>query len=819
MSPQILQLREGFGRLLCWLIWAHVPLLAFAGWTTTGAALPAALAGTLLAMIYHASWLLYGHAAVTRNLSAIIMMCLPAILLMLFARKPWQMDMHMYFFAMMALSIGWFDRATIVLSAIATSLHHLILLYVLPLAVFPGEGNLARVLLHAAIVAFQAAVLIWVSGKVLQAFERIHRMSEEIVATSVALKERTLEAEESTRVKSIFLANVSHEIRTPINAILGFSHILQRAPLTPEQMNQVRKIHGAGSTLLRLINDLLDFSKNEAGKLILERREFDLVEAIDNQIALVRDSAEERGLGIEVNYLTNVPDRLSGDQMRFDQVLLNLLSNAVKFGRTGTIVVTVRCDEWTDDTVSVQIAVRDNGIGMSAEEQSRLFTAFSQADSSTTRQYGGTGLGLAISRQIVEQMGGWIRVESIADLGSVFTFMIPFERVDTGASAPMRDKAAMPGRPASKNEIVHVIDPRFRDLCVLLVDDNEINREIGVGLLGNAGLLVECAANGRVACDMVGHSGQRYAAILMDVQMPEMDGIDATTEIRKVWSADQLPIIALTAHTFDEERRRCLAAGMNDHIAKPIDPKLLIARLNHWFQRGARKTIPQPMSHNVVPLAGDDAFVTLPADLAPFDLGLALDRTNGNPALLRRLIASFAQTYASAPSDLSRLISAGELAEASRLAHSLKGVAATLTLSSVADVAALLERAATSDETGETDNLIAALAEALDPALAAAQTLEPTVRTINTSQGAGGVRGEQDAVDLARDALVRVLRRRSLTAEQAFDAYAHALGLDAQARQDHPALQAIASRDFDLALEALNLSHPGTFPKRRDKSA
>ncbi|MDN5567444.1 MAG: hypothetical protein L0G27_01615, partial [Paracoccus sp. (in: a-proteobacteria)] len=346
MRSEIDDLRHRFGRMLVWLLWAHVPVLgAAAAWNKVMPPPVAMLVGAGLAGIYHLTWWRFGNRRITRNLAGIALIGEPAFLLVLFAGHPWQMDMHMYFFAMMALNIAWFDRSALVLSAVGIALHHLILLYFLPYAVFPGEGNLTRVMLHAAIVLFQMSVLIWVADKVRTAFDRIGSMSCELVTRSNALEDRNRAVEESSRAKSMFLANVSHEIRTPINAILGFSHLLLRSDLQPRQRDHVGKLNAAGVSLLRQINDILDFSKNEAGKLDLEARDFDLRAAICSQVQLVAESAHARNLILRVRIDDDIPALLTGDELRLNQVILNLLNNAIKFTDDGRSGITARVAE------------------------------------------------------------------------------------------------------------------------------------------------------------------------------------------------------------------------------------------------------------------------------------------------------------------------------------------------------------------------------------------------------------------------------------------------------------------------------------------
>ena len=311
MTMELDRIRTRFGQLLVPLFWLHVPLLALVALLLGRSVMGAALAGAALAGAYHLTWRIHGAGAATRYLSAVALMGEPALLVYLLAGDPWQMDMHMYFFAMLALTIAWCDRTAILVAATAVAAHHLLLDALLPYAVFSNGGGLARVALHAGIVVFQTAVLVWLSQTLVDSFERIDQMGreieakntamiglmgDEIIAKNAALEERTREAEEANRAKSMFLANMSHEIRTPMNAILGFCHLALRTQMTPRQRDYVAKIDGAGVALLRLINDILDFSKNEAGKLTLESRSFDLRASLDSQLQLASIQAQARGV-------------------------------------------------------------------------------------------------------------------------------------------------------------------------------------------------------------------------------------------------------------------------------------------------------------------------------------------------------------------------------------------------------------------------------------------------------------------------------------------------------------------------------------------
>ncbi|MBT0670166.1 response regulator [Novosphingobium profundi] len=939
MNIELDDLRHHFGRFLVWLLWMHVPLLGVVSLLTAHPAYPAMLAGAGLALCYHLMWWRRGIAPATRFLSAVALMGEPAILLVLLRGHPWQMDMHMYFFAMLALTIAWCDRRATLTAAAAISLHHLLLLYLLPSVVFPSDGNFERVLLHAGIVLFQTAALVWLSNRLVESFDHNRIMAAEILAKNEALEARTREAEDANRAKSLFLANMSHEIRTPMNAILGFCHLIARTDLDTRQSDYVTKISQAGVSLLRLINDILDFSKNEACKLTLEAHPFDLRVALENQLQLVAGDAQARNVSLEASVAREVPARLVADEVRFNQIALNLISNAVKFAPGGTVRVALEIVGEDAQGVTLGLRVSDTGIGMTPEQQASLFSSFTQADSSTTRRFGGTGLGLAICRQIVEQMGGTIAVTSAPGEGSTFTCHLPMAREPDGAEqAPpipehvrrLRVLAAddnpasrqllqeifagwgmgvelvasgaealsavssahesgtphdlvlldwkMPGLdgmetasaiqtaaqaarrepprllivtaygadnlvtamhgvefagiltkpivptilletienaftprlapneksvpdPAPEAGRVPMVASHLRGRRLLLAEDNEINREIAVTLLVDAGLEVDCAKDGREACARMAAQGAAYSAILMDVQMPEMDGIAATRVIRESWPGDALPIIAMTAHAYEEERQRCFAVGMNDHIAKPVDPLALVRTLERWLAAAPPPAACAQDKPTPGTLAPPPSPGPLPAVLPPFDIPAALVRVNGKAALLRKLLLSFGEIYADAGGELRRLLAEGRLADARRHAHSLKGVAGSLELTSVQACAATIERLLAEGKAVEAREAISQLEHELAPALTALRTLG---REAAQAPPCPLSTGDPDARLAAFEDLRARVRRRSLSARAAFARFASASGLSEDAIADHPVRRALEELDYEGALARLD---------------
>jgi CheY-like chemotaxis protein len=351
------------------------------------------------------------------------------------------------------------------------------------------------------------------------------------------------------------LANMSHEIRTPMNGVLGFTQLLADTPLTEVQRDYVDTIRSCGQTLLSLINDILDFSKIEAGGLDLEHLPVDVRSTADQAVALLSIQAREKGLSLACTVDPDVPTAISGDQVRLQQVLVNLLGNAVKFTSRGGVWLSVRlaqngCDE-------IEFLVRDTGPGIPHEHLHRIFDSFTQVDASITRRFGGTGLGLAISKALAARMGGSLTVESELGRGSAFHFVIPAHPVAVPVSLP---------RPASIQEVVHERMPALR---VILAEDNPVNRTAMMAMLRRLGYQPDSASNGVELLECLSHG--EYDVVLMDVQMPEMDGLEAARRIRRdLPGGRQIRIIALTAAAFPEDRARCLEAGMDDHVAKPV---------------------------------------------------------------------------------------------------------------------------------------------------------------------------------------------------------------------------------------------------------
>jgi signal transduction histidine kinase/CheY-like chemotaxis protein len=397
---------------------------------------------------------------------------------------------------------------------------------------------------------------------------------------AVLLEQRTSElgkaketAEAASRAKSTFLANMSHELRTPMNGILGMTALARRGTTDPRLCDHLEKIDLSAQRLLSLLNDILDISKIEAEHMRLEQVHFKLGEVLENLRSLIGHKADEKGLHLafhlpgEVSLLA-----LEGDPLRLGQILLNLAGNALKFTEAGEIGITARLLEESAEQVVLRWEVSDTGIGIAVEDQQRLFTAFEQADGSLTRKYGGTGLGLAISKRLVSLMGGEIGVDSEPGRGSTFWFTV---RLGKSTELPPHPAAA------AKHPAEAELTARHTGKRILLAEDEPINQEVSRGLLEDVGLLVDLAEDGVQAVELA--SRTPYALILMDMQMPNMNGLDATRAIRSASLNGATPILAMTANAFDDDRRACLAAGMNDHIAKPIVQERLFETLLAWL--------------------------------------------------------------------------------------------------------------------------------------------------------------------------------------------------------------------------------------------
>jgi PAS domain S-box-containing protein len=386
------------------------------------------------------------------------------------------------------------------------------------------------------------------------------------------------EAERASQAKSTFLANMSHEIRTPMNAVLGLTHLALRQATDERGRDYLERIQQSAQHLLGIIDDILDFSKIEADKLSLEHIGFSLAAVMENFSNLIVDKATAKGLKLGIDIGPDVPDALVGDPLRLGQILINYGNNAVKFTERGDIHVQVDVLERGERDVVLRCAVRDTGIGLSEEHRQRLFQSFHQADPSTSRQYGGTGLGLAIAARLADMMGGQVGVDSRLGEGSTFWFTARF---GLAASAALQADAGLPASPTPDGgETFGLAAAGGRPLRVLVVDDNEVNLLIATEMLSHAGVQVHTAEDGAQALQQL--QAEPFDLVFMDMQMPVMDGLEATRRIRALSDKPRVPIVAMTANALPSDRERCLQAGMDDVITKPIDPDRLVSVLRRW---------------------------------------------------------------------------------------------------------------------------------------------------------------------------------------------------------------------------------------------